>query len=229
MQKYGLDVPIEVIPNPMPLSDSGFKPDEAPREKKEKSIVYMGRLSREKDVDKVLEAYAHIRALKGKDVRLVIIGDGPRREELEGRAAELGIAEGVTFTGFLRGKELADELRRHDVFVTASKSENMPVSVLEAMASGLPVVAVAALGMREIVREGVNGFLAPPDDTQSIAEHLLKIISDPILRKKFALASSELALLHDPALIATRHEELYMNLAKARNKKITDFARDASI
>ena len=215
MKKYGLRTPVEIIPNPVALSN--FKPYEKRRNKKDMTVVYMGRLSREKDIDKVLEAYAQMiadghGARNKNNIRLVIIGDGPYKKELERIAMNLGICDHVTFTGFLRGRELAEELRAHDVFVTASASENMPVSVLEAMASGLPVVAVSALGMPEIVQQGINGFLVPPGDTEAMASRVWEIIHDRTLRERFSAASRELALLHDPDHIAARHEELYKKL-----------------
>lgn len=215
MQQYGLHTPVEMIPNPIPLSD--FTPRERRRDTTEMTAAYMGRLSLEKDIDKVIEAYAHMTASdrysqRDSAIRLVVIGDGPYKQELEDKATALGVRDRVTFTGFLRGKELAEEIRAHDVFVTASKSENMPVSVLEAMASGLPVVAVSALGMPEIVRHGENGFLAAPDDIEAIAAHILDIMSDNVLRETFSAASREFALLHEPDRIAARHEELYQRL-----------------
>lgn len=214
MKQHGLRAPVEVIPNPVPLSD--FYPRKTERSPGEATVVYMGRLSPEKNIDKVLEAFAHIQndctVSRGTSLRLVIIGDGSYTPVLEDIAENLGIRDRVTFTGFIRGKELAEELRTHDVFVTASKSENMPISVLEAMASGLPIVAPAALGLSEMVRHGENGFLVAPDDTKDMARRIVEIVRDPALRERFAAASRRLSILHDPDFIATCHEDLYQRL-----------------
>ncbi len=221
MQRYGLSSAAEVIPNPVPLAD--FRPIEvASRGEGDRttSLAYMGRLSDEKDIDMVLEAYAQVLAserfrAEPHPTRLMIIGDGPHAGALKRRAAELGVDDTTTFTGFLRGAALSEAVRGHTLFVTASKSENMPVSVLEAMASGLPIVAVSALGMPEIVRHRENGFLAQPDDTQSMASYMLDIMYDAELQKKFAAASRSFALLHEPDRIAERHEEVYRRVCEA--------------
>jgi 1,2-diacylglycerol 3-alpha-glucosyltransferase len=217
MQEHGLDSPVEVTPNSIPHSDSGFGPRDKRSEEGKRTIVYMGRLSGEKDVDKVIDAYALIVRDSGahnKATHLTIIGDGPYKNDLEKKAEELGISKHVTFTGFLRGRDLADELRKHDVFVTASKSENMPISILEAMTSGLPIVGVAALGMPELVHHGENGFLVTPDDVHAMAERIREILDDDALQERLARASLKLALLHDPDDVAAQHEKIYEKLRK---------------
>ena len=176
MKEHGLRVPVEIIPNPVPLSD--FRPREERQDKEHATIAYMGRLSREKDVGEVLEAFAHVLAREayvenGRAVHLVLIGDGPYRRELEEKAASLGISDLVTFTGFLRGAALAEEVRAHDVFVTASRSENMPVSVLKPWRAVCRSSPVSALGMPEIVRHGENGFLVTLGDTEAMAAAIL--------------------------------------------------------
>ncbi len=221
MVRHGLSIPTEIIPNPVSLD--AFKPADAwPPEEALRpygpTVVYMGRLSCEKDIENVIRAAKLVMKKRDHDcpdaqkMRLVIIGGGPYQKELEQFARLQGIRDRIIFTGFLRGADLARELCLHMVFVTASTTENQPVSVLEAMASGLPVVAVSALGMPEIVRYGINGFLVPPGDTDAMAASILKIIYDDASRKKFAAASRELALLHDPDRIAAHHEELYRKL-----------------
>ena len=215
MQSTGLKAHVEILPNPVLLQD--FTPREihqdARRETNERSIAYMGRLSAEKDIDMVLRAFAALQQLQTSTERertkLVLIGDGPERAALEALAAKLHIGSRTVFTGFLRKKALSDELRRHDVFVTASRSENMPVSVLEAMATGLPVVAVDALGMPELVRDGQNGFVVAPSDAAAMAERFALLLRDDSLRKTFGEASRLYAQEHDPLAVAGLHEALY--------------------
>jgi len=114
--------------------------------------------------------------------------------------------------GFLYGRELALALQASDVFVTASKSENFPLSIIEAMASGLPVVVASALGLPEIVEDGRSGFLVPPDKPEEMAERVLKLFYERPLLEKFSAASRELSERYSVQNIARIHEKNYENL-----------------
>jgi glycosyltransferase involved in cell wall biosynthesis len=150
-----------------------------------KSIVYMGRLSYEKDICDVLSVFAEV-LKKDSTVTCMIVGDGPERENLETLATRLGIFDQIMFTGMLSGRELSDALRANDLFVTASKSENMPLSVIEAQASGLPVVAVGEKGLNEMVSNGVDGFLTPSGDILYMTEKVLKLLGNDSLRQEMS-------------------------------------------
>ena len=128
----------------------------------------------------------------------------------------MGIKINVIFLGFRHNHELAQALQANDVFVTMSKSENMPLSILEAMAIGLPVVAVNALGIPEIVKNNINGFLVSPDNPQEMANKILELIKDEELLKKFSRASRKLALNYSQERIAESLLNTYQNLV---NKK----------
>ena len=167
MTANGLKKKPVILPNPI---DTGFftpaLPDAKARLKKRyaitgRSLVFLGRLSYEKSIDRVISIFAEISA-KLPDIRLMIIGDGPEREKLEKQAKRLKVEKGVIFTGILRGQALLEALQANDVFITASESENQPLTMLEAQAVGLPLVAVAAGGLPEIVRDGTNGRLFRP-------------------------------------------------------------------
>ena len=114
-----------------------------------------------------------LRALALLDGRahLEIVGDGPRRGEYEALARELGVEERVRFAGLRPKAELAERMRSSDLFVLASRFENNPCVVLEAMASGLPVVATRVGGLRELVDER-SGLLAEPSDPESLAKRI---------------------------------------------------------
>lgn len=172
------------------------------------SVCYMGRISYEKSVDQVIRAFAV--ALKAKkDMRLMLIGDGPHRKNLESLANELGIASRVFFTGFLYGENLVEALRANDMFLTASKSENMPLSVLEAMATGLPIITVREKGLAEIVEDGFNGFFVKTDDPQDTAENILKLATNPELLKKISLGARLKALEYSHDRITEEIEKIY--------------------
>jgi phenylacetate-CoA ligase len=123
------------------------------------------------------------------DATFMIVGDGPELKKLKSLAKELGIDRKTVFTGMLHREDLRAALQANDAFVTASRSENMPVSVIEAMACGLPVASVKAKGIPEIVRHGENGLLTEPDRPEKLATLISRLFSSPAdLRKKSRLS-----------------------------------------
>jgi glycosyltransferase involved in cell wall biosynthesis len=124
-----------------------------------------------KGVDYLLHAVALV-----EGVRLEVVGDGPMRAEYERLAGQLGVGERVQFRGFLPKPELAERMRHADLFVLASRFENNPCVVLEAMASGLPIVATRVGGLPELVDE-TSGRLAEPRDPRSIASQIGEALS----------------------------------------------------
>ena len=154
-----------VIPNV--VDDELFRPAE-PAERGRR-LLTAGSLGDNgaKGVDYLLEALA----LADPAVRLDVAGDGPRRAEYEAQAQRLGLDGRVTFHGFRSKPDLAELMRSSDLFVLASRFENNPCVVLEAMASGLPVVATRVGGLPELVDER-SGLLAEPRDPESIARRI---------------------------------------------------------
>ncbi|MFA5872254.1 MAG: glycosyltransferase [Parcubacteria group bacterium] len=219
--KYGLKSPSEILSNPVntDLFDSLSRGEKSEEKKKlglkGKSFVYMGRVSYEKSIDQVIKAFAII-SKKIPDVKLAIIGDGPEKRPLEILADNLGLEERVIFTGFLYGEKLAKTLGANEVFVTASKSENMPISVLEAMAAGLPVIGARALGIPEIIKDNENGFLVPPDNTEEMAEKMMELIGEDALLDRFSSASRNLSMKYAREKIAEKHEKIYQSLIESR-------------
>lgn len=218
LKSSGVARSIIVVPNS--VDTDFFKPAQDKKEKdklkkqfgfSENVLVYMGRVSYEKSIDVVMRAMSVI-ALKARDSTFVIIGGGPEKEKLEDLAKRLGIEKHVRFLGFLYGSELVHALQASDLFVTASKSENFPLSVIESMASGLPVVAVSALGLPEIVEDGRSGFLVTQNNPEEIAACVLKLFAERTLLEKYSATSREISLKHSTRSIAQIHENNYENL-----------------
>jgi glycosyltransferase involved in cell wall biosynthesis len=142
------------------------------------------RLVAVKDVDLLLEVTSKVRRTH-PDVELVIMGDGPEREQLEARAAGMGLREAVVFTG--RVDDVAERLRQLDVFLITSVYEGgVSMSVLEAMMAGLPVVVTAAGGVEEAVVDGQTGFVVTRDLERgalaaALAERAAALLDDPAL------------------------------------------------
>jgi glycosyltransferase involved in cell wall biosynthesis len=147
-----------------------------------------------------------LRKLEPGAYRAAIVGDGPDRTAV---AAELGDA------GELLGErdDVAEQLARADVFVLSSRSEGLPMAILEAMAAGLPVVATAVGGIPELVADGETGLLVPPGDADALAEALRRLVADPELRRRLGDAART-RVEERFSLAATRraHVELYDRL-----------------
>ena len=143
-----------------------------------------GRLAPEKNWETLLQAVAKVYP-DHSNLRLVLIGDGPARESLQTLAAELGIAERVTFMGSVPFEEVAAYLKAANAFSFASVTETQGLVTIEAMAASLPVVAVDGSGTRDIVEHGKEGFLVE-NDLNALAKGLHDLLSNPRQMKQFS-------------------------------------------
>lgn len=143
----------------------------------------MGRLVPFKGHGVLLQSMARV-AASHPDVYLLIIGDGPLRNELEAQANELGLSKRVKFLGFV--DEPARYMAALDIFVLPSIKEPFGIVILEAMALGLPVVSTNGGGVPDIIEDGVSGLLAKPDDAGSLADAIEGMIADRDLRGRLA-------------------------------------------
>jgi glycosyltransferase involved in cell wall biosynthesis len=139
-------------------------------------VVAVARLSPEKDVANLVHATA-LCAPRVPELRVEVAGDGPCLGELQALAASLGVGDRITFLGEVR--DVPALLARARMFVLPSRSEGIPLTALEAMACGLPVVATRVGGLPEVVDEGVTGLLVPPADPAALADAMVAIGSDP--------------------------------------------------
>jgi glycosyltransferase involved in cell wall biosynthesis len=128
----------------------------------------------------LLEAVA-ILAAKGRPVRLQLVGDGPDRNWLEHRAAELGIASNVEFAGWVDQDQLIALYRETDLFVLPSLAEGIPMVLMEAMAMQIPCVAPCITGIPELIEHGVDGMLFPVADVEGIAKSISILLDSPEL------------------------------------------------
>jgi glycosyltransferase involved in cell wall biosynthesis len=175
-------------------------------------VLHVGRLDVDKQVDLVIRAAAKV--LRQSDAQLVIAGDGRQRDNLEDLARRSGIAQDTRFPGFVSSTgDLPALYRIGNAFVTASEIEVQPLVLLEALASGLPVVAVRATSIPEVVKEGVNGYLVEPKNTDALAERILALIRDPQKAKQMGLHGRSVASAYSMAVSVEKHEAFYANLA----------------
>jgi glycosyltransferase involved in cell wall biosynthesis len=159
-------------------------------------IVYVGRLERYKNVDLLLRALARL-SPRFPDAELAVVGQGADRARLERLAGELGIAARVRFTGFVDDAERDRLLAAARVCVCASAKEGWGLTVIEANALGTPNVASDAPGLRDSVRDGETGFLAPPGDERVFAERIGALLADDALAARMSEAARAFARRFD--------------------------------
>lgn len=150
-------------------------------------IVCLSRLSPEKDVTNLLEAFALILP-DFPDARLLIAGDGKLRPTLQWHIELLGIGKSATLLGAVSREAVVELLSAADIFALSSREEGLSLAVLEAMAAGLPVVATRIGGLPEAVADGVTGLLAPAQNPEAFAAQLTKLLSDVPLRMRMGEA-----------------------------------------
>ena len=154
-----------------------FYPKKSYNDAKMLSFIYVGRLSFEKNIDIVIKAFQIIDK-RGIDFSVKIVGDGPARKYLEGMAKRYGLESKIKFTGEVHGNALKEIYRENDAFVTASTMETLGMSILEALASGTPVIAARKYAVPDIVKDGINGYLAEPYSAESFSEAIMKVIKN---------------------------------------------------
>lgn len=147
------------------------------------TVITIARLIKWKCIDRIIQVISSL-----SDVRLVIVGDGEERNFLEQFALELKINSRIIFTGQIPSYEVRQYLRASDIFVLNSTYEGLPHIVLEAMSSGIPVIATDVGGTGEIVQNGVNGILIPPRNNDALKTAIVELIQNPDKRKQFAEA-----------------------------------------
>lgn len=178
-------------------------------------IIYTGRLGFEKSVDVLIEAF-YIAQKTKPELRLDIWGDGPARKSLQVLANKLGIGKKVIFKGFYDINKVAHKIAEYDFFTTASPIETQGIVLLEAMSSGLPVVAVDKFAVKEVVLHGKNGYLSKPGDADGLAKNILKMSADEAKLKEFGKNSIKMAESHE---VTKCKEKLYKVYQSVSGKK----------
>jgi glycosyltransferase involved in cell wall biosynthesis len=163
LEEYGVVRCTEIIPTPVPLGAIGAGDGRWVRQKyglgeDSPVLVYVGRLAPEKDLPFLLRAFRQV-VTQEPDCRLLLVGSGPEERALRQQVQDLGIGEQVVFCGFVEHLQIPDCLAAADLFVFASRSEAQGLAVIEALAAGLPVIAVRTLATEELLAHGVDSIL----------------------------------------------------------------------
>lgn len=183
-----------------------------------KVLVSVSRLSSEKNIDFLLDAMAQLKAERGNDFRLLIMGEGDERERLEARIEQLELQQHVSLVGAVPPECMADYYQLGDVFVFASKSETQGMVVLEAMAAGLPVVALRSSGIEDVVKEGENGYKTP-ENLGLWCERLNLLLDDEARRQAFSGRAQQLARENATDAFARKVHDIYAWVLAAKHQE----------
>jgi glycosyltransferase involved in cell wall biosynthesis len=163
LHDYGVQAPIEVIPTGIDLArfsqgDPTWLRKQLQMDPEVKLLLFVGRLTKEKNVDFLIRAFA-LTQKKFPETRLVIVAGGPEEERLKNLTMELGLTQQIVFMGQMTEQDLVNCYHGADFFVFPSVTETQGLVILEAMAAGLPVIAVDAFGVSDMIRSGIDGLL----------------------------------------------------------------------
>ncbi len=214
--------PIQAVSNGIDLSIfSSKEPDESIYKKYSipknvPIILYVGRLDGEKHLHVLLRAVQEVMAYK--KCHVVLVGGGVESDSLKVLSTKLGIAHHTTFTGKVSDADLVELYRTGTVFGMPSPAELQSIATLEAMASGLPIVAVNKGALHELCQDGKNGYLFKYDDSHMMAGAMLKILKNKSLRSQMSKVSVEIAQKHDLTHTLETFEKIYSHVIK-RNRQ----------
>lgn len=221
LKKYGLKKPIVIIPNGVDLNKiKRLSRLEVVQKRltygilaQDKTGIFVGRLAPDKSIDELIRAW-HIICKFQPTAKLLIIGEGKQKKYLKKLVSDIGLDNNVIFTGSIDRDEILSTglYSIADIFVTASKIENQSIAMLEALASGLPVVAVNMRGSAELVQSS-NGILVAPGQIKRFAQAVLSIITNEEMQKSLNQGSLHLSKKFDIENIIQHIEEIYSSVS----------------
>ncbi len=180
--------------------------------KDEKIILFVGGLKPVKGLQYLIEAMDIIKK-KEPEAKLILIGEGEERKNLEKLVKKLNLKNNVIFVGKVPNEKVPEYLVAADIFVLSSISEGFPNTILEAMASGLSIVATKVGGLAEIIKDGKNGFLVKPKNPQEIAEKILLLFENDNLKEKISKNNKEEVKKYSSENIIRKLEKIYVNFS----------------
>ncbi|MCE1245362.1 MAG: glycosyltransferase family 4 protein [Firmicutes bacterium] len=219
LDNYGITAPIEMIPNAINL-DTFRHTDPRPVYEKygispsDKVLVYVGRIGLEKNLGFMLKSFKRAQA-EVPEAKLMIVGDGPELEFMREFAGNLGIEKSVVFPGRVEYSEIPAFYGAGYAFIMTSTTEVKPLAILEAMAAGLPVVAISAAGSSDTVNQGEDGILTD-HNMDHFTEALLRILKDPGERDKLSAGARRTAEIYSIDTTSERLESLFERLIREK-------------
>ena len=183
-------------------------------------LLHVGRISYEKSVDIIIKSVG-ILSKEFPDISLSLVGEGPALKSLKLLTKELEIEKNIHFLGFVEHSKLSSVYKEHDIFITASTIETQGVVILEAMASGLPIIGVNKLAIPDCVKNNINGYITTPFDETEMAEKIKILYLDSKLREAFGRQSAELVKEHDIKNTIEKLESIYFEYKDIKNVSIS--------
>ena len=177
-------------------------------------ILTVGRLIPRKGFQFLIQALPDVCKQTNADFRIQIVGDGPYRSELVTLAENLNVSDKIDFLGSIDYANLPQKYHEADIFTLCSLAEGMPLVVLEAMGTGLPIIASQVQGITDLVKIGINGELFDPGNVNQLVKHLVRLIDDGKRRVKMGKKSTELAQGYGWENIAQSYLELYKKVIR---------------
>ena len=224
LRQFGVTSHIEVVPNGVDLSrfhnakqlsrsDFGFSNDDI-------LLIYTGRIAQEKNLEFLFQAFAGVSEIV-PNVYLLILGSGQKEymEEIKAIPAELEVQDRIRFTGMIPYDKLPSYIAMCDVFVTASVTEVHPLSVIEAMGAGLPIMGIESPGVGDSVIDRATGLLAKKEDVASFTAKLTYLCLNRELHKKYGAAARDASKQYDIQRTTNIMLEHYARLAQDPKKK----------
>jgi glycosyltransferase involved in cell wall biosynthesis len=215
---YGVSNPVQVIPNPTVIRQTtgdgstirakyGFGDS--------KVLINIGRIAPEKNLGLLLQSFKRMTEHAPEEtLKLMIVGDGPELTNFIHQAKQLGISEKVIFTGLIDPAEVPTYLAASDLFVMTSTSEVKPMSQLEALAAGVPIVAVAAPGANDTIIDGENGLLVK-QEPENISRSVLGLLRDQAKLGRFREAAVKTAESYSYPRIVEQYQAVYEDAIRA--------------
>jgi 1,2-diacylglycerol 3-alpha-glucosyltransferase len=221
----GVDVPVEVVPNgvdmtsvqaeyePLDRSQFGFRDEDV-------VLIYLGRVAPEKNMTFLLRSFAGV-AESCPNARLLIVGDGSEFENIQIISKHMNLQEKVYLTGQVSYAEVPRFLHMADAFVTASVTEVHPLSVIEAMGAGLPVLGIVSPGVGDTVEDGVTGYLAKSEDMAIFTAKMMLLVSNDQKRRAMGeqakIQSEQYDIRRTSRLLEQQYQEVLSHTRPVRN------------
>lgn len=219
LENHKFEVPIAAVSNGVDLSN--FKPGKAPVAIYNKYdlpidrpiVLYVGRVDPEKKIGTVIDAFDKTLAAI-PNAFMVIVGDGVDKTRLMKKVSDMGLTESVKFLGRVLPPDLYELYKTGSLFATASEIETQGIVLIEAAATGLPLIAVDKGAVSEVCITGKNGVLCEPGNVDEIAAAMKKILGNDEVREKYSKESIKIASEHDFENTLTKFENIYKKVLK---------------
>lgn len=226
LESYGVKTPIAIVPNGIDVKRFETKIDEKIKEKlrkkyniesSDKVLIFTGRIAEEKNLTFLLKAFKQI-CLKLTNIKLLMIGGGVEIDKFKKMIIDLGLENKAIITDFIPYSEMQNYLSLGQIYVTASKSEVHPLTILEGLAAGLPMVIIDAPGTADIVTNNTDGLISK-DNINDFVKNILKVINNQTLTKKLSSNAKKTAQKYSYLETSKKMVEAYQKAIKIHGDK----------